>query len=191
MSDNMNTADDTSPEREEEVSSDDDMSGSDASVSDDSRVDTVNTDEPTPSTTDDESDDNLSDLGSDVVLDNEEATITDEEDLLGGLDIETTDDIEVREAAAALVRFAKDTGAALFLVGHVTKEGQLAGPRVLEHMVDAVLYFEGDGTGPYRVIRAMKNRFGAANELGIFVGRRLTWAPATGIVASLSAAGFI
>ncbi|MFP4131061.1 DNA repair protein RadA [Thiohalospira sp.] len=75
---------------------------------------------------------------------------------------------QVREAAAALVRFAKESGAALFLVGHVTKEGQLAGPRVLEHMVDAVLYFEGDGSGPYRVIRAMKNRFGAANELGIF-----------------------
>ncbi len=76
---------------------------------------------------------------------------------------------QVREAAAALVRFAKDTNTALFLVGHVTKEGQLAGPRVLEHMVDAVLYFEGDSGSRYRLIRAIKNRFGAVNELGVFV----------------------
>ncbi len=75
---------------------------------------------------------------------------------------------QVRESAARLVRFAKQTGSALFLVGHVTKEGALAGPRVLEHMVDTVLYFEGDGGGPLRLIRAVKNRFGAVNELGVF-----------------------
>lgn len=76
---------------------------------------------------------------------------------------------QVRESAATLVRFAKDTDTALFLVGHVTKDGQLAGPRVLEHMVDAVLYFEGDSSSRYRLIRAIKNRFGAVNELGVFV----------------------
>ncbi len=76
---------------------------------------------------------------------------------------------QVREAAAALVRFAKESDTALFLVGHVTKEGQLAGPRVLEHMVDAVLYFEGDSGSRYRLIRAIKNRFGAVNEIGVFV----------------------
>jgi len=75
---------------------------------------------------------------------------------------------QVRDSAAQLVRYAKQTGTALFLVGHVTKEGALAGPRVLEHMVDTVLYFEGDSSSPYRVIRAVKNRFGAVNELGIF-----------------------
>lgn len=75
---------------------------------------------------------------------------------------------QVRESAAQLVRFAKQTGCALFLVGHVTKEGTLAGPRVLEHMVDTVLYFEGDPSERYRVIRSVKNRFGAVNELGIF-----------------------
>lgn len=75
---------------------------------------------------------------------------------------------QVRESAAQLTRFAKQTGCALFLVGHVTKEGTLAGPRVLEHMVDTVLYFEGDPGGRYRVIRAVKNRFGPVNELGIF-----------------------
>ncbi len=75
---------------------------------------------------------------------------------------------QVRESAAQLVRYAKQTGTALFLVGHVTKEGMLAGPRVLEHMVDTVLYFEGDPDSRYRVIRAVKNRFGAVNELGVF-----------------------
>jgi len=75
---------------------------------------------------------------------------------------------QVRETAAQLVRFAKQTGTSLFLVGHVTKEGTLAGPRVLEHMVDTVLYFEGDPGGRYRVIRAIKNRYGAVNELGVF-----------------------
>jgi DNA repair protein RadA/Sms len=75
---------------------------------------------------------------------------------------------QVRESAAQLVKFAKQTHTALFLVGHVTKEGTLAGPRVLEHMVDTVLYFEGEQDNQYRVIRAVKNRFGAVNELGIF-----------------------
>ncbi len=75
---------------------------------------------------------------------------------------------QVREAAAQLVRFAKQTGTVLFLVGHVTKEGALAGPRVLEHMVDTVLYFEGQSDLRYRLVRAVKNRFGAVNEIGVF-----------------------
>ncbi|MBY5267885.1 DNA repair protein RadA [Spiribacter salinus] len=75
---------------------------------------------------------------------------------------------QVRESAAQLVQFAKRSGTVLFLVGHVTKEGQLAGPRVLEHMVDTVLYFESDSGSRYRLLRAVKNRFGAANELGVF-----------------------
>ena len=75
---------------------------------------------------------------------------------------------QIRESASILVRLAKQSNIAIFLVGHVTKEGQLAGPRVLEHMVDTVLYFEGDSSTRYRVIRAVKNRFGAVNELGIF-----------------------
>jgi DNA repair protein RadA/Sms len=75
---------------------------------------------------------------------------------------------QVRESAAQLVRFAKQSGIAMFLVGHVTKEGALAGPRVLEHMVDTVLYFEGDPGERYRILRAIKNRFGAVNELGVF-----------------------
>ena len=75
---------------------------------------------------------------------------------------------QLRESAARLVRFAKQTGTALLLVGHVTKEGAIAGPRVLEHMVDAVLYFEGRNDSRYRVVRAVKNRFGAVNEIGLF-----------------------
>lgn len=75
---------------------------------------------------------------------------------------------QVRESAMQLVNYAKQTETALFLVGHVTKEGNLAGPRVLEHMVDTVLYFEGEQDSRYRMIRAVKNRFGAVNELGIF-----------------------
>jgi len=75
---------------------------------------------------------------------------------------------QVRETAAALTRWAKSNGVGLFLVGHVTKEGALAGPRVLEHMVDAVLYFEGDPQASFRVVRAIKNRFGTVNELGVF-----------------------
>lgn len=75
---------------------------------------------------------------------------------------------QVRESAAQWVRYAKQTDAVVFLVGHVTKEGTLAGPRVLEHMVDTVLYFEGQSDERFRMIRAVKNRFGAVNELGIF-----------------------
>lgn len=75
---------------------------------------------------------------------------------------------QLRESTASLVRFAKQTQTSVLLVGHVTKEGTLAGPRVLEHMVDSVLYFEGERDSRFRVIRAVKNRFGAVNELGIF-----------------------
>jgi DNA repair protein RadA/Sms len=75
---------------------------------------------------------------------------------------------QVRECAAQLTRFAKRGGTALFMVGHVTKEGAIAGPRVLEHIVDTVLYFEGDPHSSFRLIRAVKNRFGAVNELGVF-----------------------
>ena len=75
---------------------------------------------------------------------------------------------QVRECAAHLTRLAKATGVAIILVGHVTKEGTLAGPRVLEHMVDTVLYFEGDTHSSFRLIRAIKNRFGAVNEIGVF-----------------------
>ncbi|MGA7180560.1 MAG: DNA repair protein RadA [Thiobacillaceae bacterium] len=75
---------------------------------------------------------------------------------------------QVRECAAQLTRFAKQSGTVIVLVGHVTKEGTLAGPRVLEHIVDTVLYFEGDTGSSFRLIRAFKNRFGAVNELGVF-----------------------
>ena len=75
---------------------------------------------------------------------------------------------QVRECAAHLTRFAKASGTAIVLVGHVTKEGALAGPRVLEHMVDTVLYFEGDTHSAFRLVRAIKNRFGAVNEIGVF-----------------------
>lgn len=75
---------------------------------------------------------------------------------------------QVRECAARLTRFAKTSGTCIVLVGHVTKDGALAGPRVLEHMVDTVLYFEGDTHSAFRLIRAFKNRFGAVNELGVF-----------------------
>ncbi|MDP3036252.1 MAG: DNA repair protein RadA [Rhodocyclaceae bacterium] len=75
---------------------------------------------------------------------------------------------QVRECAAQLTRFAKQTGVCIILVGHVTKEGALAGPRVLEHIVDTVLYFEGDTQSSFRLVRAVKNRFGAVNELGVF-----------------------
>jgi len=75
---------------------------------------------------------------------------------------------QVRECASLLIRMAKTTGCAVFLVGHVTKEGAIAGPRVLEHMVDAVLYFEGDRQHAWRILRAVKNRYGSVNELGLF-----------------------
>lgn len=76
---------------------------------------------------------------------------------------------QVRESAMQLTRLAKQTGIALFLVGHVTKDGSLAGPRVLEHMVDTVLYFESESESRHRLIRSVKNRFGAVNELGVFI----------------------
>lgn len=75
---------------------------------------------------------------------------------------------QVREAAALLLRLAKEEHLAIFLVGHVTKEGLIAGPRVLEHLVDVVLYFEGERSGPYRLLRAVKNRFGPVDEIGVF-----------------------
>jgi DNA repair protein RadA/Sms len=75
---------------------------------------------------------------------------------------------QVRASSQELIRFAKTSGAAVFLVGHVTKDGQIAGPRVLEHMVDTVLYFEGDRGMSFRILRAVKNRFGATDEIGVF-----------------------
>ena len=75
---------------------------------------------------------------------------------------------QVRASAQALIRYAKKTGTAVVLVGHVTKEGQIAGPRVVEHMVDAVLYFEGEGGHHFRILRTVKNRFGPTDEIGVF-----------------------
>ncbi|PHP68259.1 DNA repair protein RadA [Zhengella mangrovi] len=75
---------------------------------------------------------------------------------------------QVRASAQAMIRYAKSTGAAVVLVGHVTKEGQIAGPRVVEHMVDGVLYFEGEGGHQHRILRTVKNRFGATDEIGVF-----------------------
>ncbi len=109
---------------------------------------------------------------------------------------------QVRASAQAMVRYAKKNGTTLVLVGHVTKDGQIAGPRVVEHMVDAVLYFEGDGTHQYRVLRSVKNRFGATDEIGVFemtgkglievanpsalfIGDRTTSAPGAAVFAGL------
>ena len=75
---------------------------------------------------------------------------------------------QVRESSARLMQLAKGTGIPIFLIGHVTKEGSIAGPRVVEHMVDTVLYFEGGANHPYRILRAVKNRFGPTNEIGVF-----------------------
>ena len=75
---------------------------------------------------------------------------------------------QVRECAARLMRFAKETGTAVFVVGHVTKGGGIAGPKTLEHIVDTVLYFEGEGSADHRVLRATKNRFGSVDEIGVF-----------------------
>lgn len=75
---------------------------------------------------------------------------------------------QVRESAMAFINYAKNNSAAVFLVGHVNKEGGISGPKILEHMVDAVLYFEGERTNSYRIIRAIKNRFGSTNEIGVF-----------------------
>ncbi|MBL6748991.1 MAG: DNA repair protein RadA [Nevskia sp.] len=85
-----------------------------------------------------------------------------------GLDAAPGSVSQLRESAAQLVRYAKQAGCAIVLVGHVTKEGAIAGPRVLEHMVDTVLYFEHDPGSRFRIVRAVKNRFGAVNELGVF-----------------------
>ena len=75
---------------------------------------------------------------------------------------------QVRECTAKLLRFAKTSGIAVLIIGHVTKDGNIAGPRLLEHMVDVVLQFEGDRSYSFRVLRALKNRFGSTNESGIF-----------------------
>jgi DNA repair protein RadA/Sms len=75
---------------------------------------------------------------------------------------------QIKECAAQLTREAKTSGAAVFIIGHVTKEGAIAGPRVVEHMVDTVLYFEGERQGTFRILRAVKNRFGSTNEIGVF-----------------------
>lgn len=75
---------------------------------------------------------------------------------------------QVRESTSVLMQLAKGLGISIFIVGHVTKEGTVAGPRVLEHMVDTVLYFEGDRHASYRILRAVKNRFGSTNEIGVF-----------------------
>ena len=79
---------------------------------------------------------------------------------------------QVRETTGSLMRIAKGQGITIFIVGHVTKEGVVAGPRVLEHMVDTVLYFEGDNAVSYRLLRAVKNRFGSTNEIGVFEMRQ-------------------
>jgi len=75
---------------------------------------------------------------------------------------------QIRESAGRLINYAKKANTAIFLVGHVTKDGAIAGPRVLEHMVDTVLYFEGEAGSPYRILRAVKNRFGSTHEIGVF-----------------------
>ena len=75
---------------------------------------------------------------------------------------------QVREITGILLRIAKSRGISIFIVGHVTKEGNVAGPRMLEHMVDTVLYFEGDASAAYRILRGVKNRFGSTNEIGVF-----------------------
>lgn len=75
---------------------------------------------------------------------------------------------QVREATSIFMQLAKGLGITIFIVGHVTKEGVVAGPRVLEHMVDTVLYFEGDRDASYRILRGVKNRFGSTNEIGVF-----------------------
>ena len=98
---------------------------------------------------------------------------------------------QVREAAARLLRVAKESGVATFLVGHVTKDGTVAGPRVLEHLVDCVLQFEGDRYHAHRILRAVKNRFGSTNELGVFemTGAGLVGVPDASAVFGASEAG--
>src|ERR1043166_4253802 len=100
---------------------------------------------------------------------------------------------QVREAAARLLRVAKESGVATFLVGHVTKDGSVAGPRVLEHLVDCVLQFEGDRYHAHRILRAVKNRFGSTNELGVFemTGAGLVGVPDASAVFGASETGEI
>ena len=129
--------------------------------------------------------DRLQDFGGDIMLlsetslDNIEETVTERKPEVVVIDsIQTMfrEDIaaspgsvsQVRETTGSLLRLAKGAGVTIFIVGHVTKEGVVAGPRVLEHMVDTVLYFEGDNSSDYRVLRAVKNRFGSTNEVGVF-----------------------
>jgi len=97
-----------------------------------------------------------------VIVDSIQTVVTEAVDALPGAVS------QVRESAARLVQHAKRTGTAILIIGHVTKEGTIAGPRVLEHMVDTVLYFESDSGSRFRIVRAVKNRFGAANEIGVF-----------------------
>ncbi|MBI3180414.1 MAG: DNA repair protein RadA, partial [Deltaproteobacteria bacterium] len=87
---------------------------------------------------------------------------------LAGLDSAVGSVAQIRAVTARLMQVAKGEGCSVFVAGHVTKEGTIAGPRVMEHMVDTVLYFEGERTGPYRILRAHKNRFGSAQEIGVF-----------------------
>lgn len=82
---------------------------------------------------------------------------------------------QVREVTARLMQVAKQYGIAIFIVGHVTKEGNVAGPRTLEHMVDSVLYFEGDRNHGFRILRGVKNRFGSTNEIGVFTMTEKDW----------------
>ena len=97
-----------------------------------------------------------------VVIDSIQTISSDEIDSIPG------NVSQLRTCTASLMRYAKDTGIPIFLIGHVTKEGSIAGPRVLEHMVDTVLYFEGDQQYDYRILRSTKNRFGPVNEIGLF-----------------------
>jgi DNA repair protein RadA/Sms len=120
----------------------------------------------------------------------------------GALDAAPGTIAQVRTASFDLVRYAKASGAALLLVGHVTKDGQIAGPKAVEHLVDAVLYFEGERGHHFRVLRAVKNRFGATDEIGVFemtgkglaevanpsalfLGDRKSVAPGTAVFAGL------
>ena len=97
-----------------------------------------------------------------VIVDSIQTTFTDELDGAPG------NVGQVRECAARLMRFAKETGAAVILVGHVTRGGMIAGPKTLEHVVDTVLYFEGESSSDFRILRAVKNRFGSVDEIGVF-----------------------
>ena len=75
---------------------------------------------------------------------------------------------QIRECAATLLKYAKSTGTSIFIIGHITKDGSIAGPKILEHIVDVVLQFEGDSNNIYRILRGIKNRFGATFEIGVF-----------------------